>query len=707
MDDVPVSAAGPQRGLLGRVLARWHRIDALLYVIYVVTCVGYVASRFYSYMLFQTGGEWSAPLDDVFIHFDYARATARGYPFEWSEGNGYSSGNTSLAYPFALALGYWVKFRGLDLMRWAAIVAVLCVVLFLLACGRLTAPLGRWAKYLLPPAVLSMGALDWSLWSGMENAFHLGVWALVLLATLRLRDQALEGSTKLVRWGWLAGAAGALLFATRPESGVCVAAFAFFAAYYVWRNVGGRAAIATVVRVGLPGAAVMVLQHAANRMFTGEWSANGAIAKLALNNPYMTSDEKWDQYLFLLKYVVVRNTEYHFSDEKPYGWLVLVVAAIPFAVRQLRPYAILLWVQVAGWLLLISLNGQVRWQNERYTMAAVAWVMVLAGMGIAALLSKLGQTRRARAVWFARAGAAVALVVVYWQHQAPRMQDQIWFFGRASRNIRDQQYTAGKWLAKLGPRRVLVGDAGALLYASDRPGLDLIGLGGYHKYPFARAGAHGLGASIELIEHMRPRDRPDLMALYPTWWGDLPVLFGRRIGSVPVTGNVICGGAEKVIYEADWGPLEHRSRPRSMQGGERIVDELDVANLLSERAHDYQFPRPNMGFVTMRVLEDPQEPDEGLFDAGRVIPAEQIESATMKLPTNGGRLIVRTVIHGPARVEVRIDERHVGTLELIPEDGWIEPSIELPPGLPSEGRLTLRPVGGGWDDHHVWIVEGP
>ena len=63
-------------------------------------------------MMMQTGGEWSAPLDDVFIHFDYARAAAEGHPFEWFAGNGYSSGNTSLLYPFVLAVGYLAGFHG-------------------------------------------------------------------------------------------------------------------------------------------------------------------------------------------------------------------------------------------------------------------------------------------------------------------------------------------------------------------------------------------------------------------------------------------------------------------------------------------------------------------------------------------------------------------------------------------------------------------
>src|SRR4051812_2112413 len=180
----PLSAAKLDPGpgvvarLLDRAVARWERIDGVLYPVFAGAAVLYAALTFYGSMHRQTHGAWSAPLDDVFIHFDYARATARGYPFQWSEGNGFSSGNTSLLYPFVLAVGYLVGFRGLSIMLWAAVVACASTFGFLLAAGRLTGPLGRWAKYLIPPAVLSLGALDWSLFSGMENAFHLGMWGL-------------------------------------------------------------------------------------------------------------------------------------------------------------------------------------------------------------------------------------------------------------------------------------------------------------------------------------------------------------------------------------------------------------------------------------------------------------------------------------------------------------------------------------------------
>jgi hypothetical protein len=720
----PSSAAGrdPGRGVVTRLLdgavARWKRIDSVLYPAFAGAAVLYTALAFYSSLHRQTHGAWSAPLDDVFIHFDYARATARGYPFQWSEGNGFSSGNTSLSYPFVLAFGYWIGFQGPSLMQWAAIVACFATLGFLIAAARLTEGHPSWVKYLIPPAVLSLGALDWSLFSGMENAFQLGVWGLALLAALALPRAAKRAGypfaelTRVRRLGWLAGAASALLVVTRPESVVCVASFAIFAALSVRRAFGLTAALGALLRIGLPGAAALGLQSVANRVFTGEWAANGAIAKLALNNPYLTNQEKWDEYFFHLDYVIDRLTEHHFADEPPWGWLVPAVAALPLLPKRTRAAAILLWTNVLGWLVLVAFNGQVRWQNERYTMSAVAWLLVLAAMGIAVLVSpalwplRIGRPHRSvdRAAFLTRVTAALALMAVYWQHQLPNMRDQIWFFGRASRNIRDQHLVAGGILRHLEPQRVLVGDAGALLYASDRPGLDLVGLGGYHTLPFARAGVHGLGASLELIERMPKAERPELMAIYPSWWGDLPTLFGRRIIEVPVIGNVICGGAEKVIYRANWSALDGSPTPRSIRPGEQIVDELDVADLVSEASHRYTFPRPAMGYVDFHVLADPESRGHDLFDAGRIIPEGARETARARAPRGRGRLVVRTAIGWPAVIEVTADGRSLGRIAFKPKRGWTEASLDLPAGLAGEFELGLAAVEGEWLDCHVWIL---
>jgi hypothetical protein len=554
----------------------------------------------------------------------------------------------------------------------------------------------------------------------MENAFHLGVWVVAFIATLHLVSRAVSadpegGAPRAVKiMGWVVGVIGAILYATRPESVVCVAAFGIFAAWHVRRSFGSRPAAMTLASVAVPGVLFCGVQAIANRIFTGEWVANGAIAKLSLNNPYMTRLEKWDEYVFLLKYVVLRNTQHHFADVVPWGWLLPCVALVPLFDRRVRGVAGLLWAQVVGWLLLVALNGQVRWQNERYTMAAVAWLLVLAALGLAVMVRPIvdhlesrraGSPVRATALAIVPLVLAVSSVIAYGVHQAPNLRDQIWFFGRASRNIRDQHIVAGKIIAALGPRRLLVGDAGALIYASDRPGLDLIGLGGYHDLPFARATVHGLGASLELIERVPAGDRPDMMALYPSWWGDLPTLFGRRVTEVPVIGNVICGGAEKVIYRANWSALDHAGAPRTLRPGEGVLDELDVADLVSEREHRYELSQRSIGFVEFRVLRDLSDVDRDLFDAGRLIPSGASERARVHAPHGEGRLIVRTVAAHRAEIDVLIDARPLGQLVIEKAPGWAEASIPLPSGLPDSVELTLTPRDGDWVDHHVWVVE--
>lgn len=691
------------------------RADGALYALFGAALTLVFAHAFYGYMRVQTGGDWSAPLDDVFIHFDYARAIARGHPFEWSEGNGYSSGNTSLLYPFALAVGYWAGFRKLSLVVWSGIVACLSMLGFLWAARRLFDGMPRWAKYLAPLATFSVGALDWSIFSGMEVAFFLAVWALALAATYAVVDA--DDARSASRRGLLLGLAAIVVVCTRPEGASSVAVLGVVAALSA-RRFGRRTALATLFGAGLPPVVALVAQSLANKWLTGESASNGAIVKLPFYNPYMTRAEKLDEYVFLLKYVVMRNADYHFADARPYGWFVPALAAVPLVPSRTRRAALILWASALSWLAIVALNAQVRWQNERYTMPAVAWILLAAALGLAVLVAPgfalRDRTRARLAAWGARAVVGLALAALFVVHQGPRMRDQIWFFGRASRNIRDQHIVAGRLLAdpRLSPpaHRILVGDAGALMYASDRPGLDIIGLGGYHDLPFARASVHGLGATLELIERMPPQDRPDYFAIYPSWWGDLPSWFGEYVAAIPVHGNVICGGSEKVIYRADWSALGTGQAPRTLRPGERVTDELDVADLVSERAHGYDFSHPQCGFVDARILPDPSAPTRDLFDAGRRIPDGRVERFHVRVRGRGAaRLVFRTVGDHAATVEVRASGSSLGTFAVQGGGGWQERSIDLPPSAPdADVAVVVSPVAGGdWVDHHVWVVEGP
>ncbi len=696
--------------LAARALLR--RLDAVAYPVFAGLLVLLVARSFYGEMLQQTGGTWSAPLDDVFIHFDFARATARGYPFQWSEGNGYSSGNTSITYPLVLALGYWIGFRGLSLMVWAAIVACCSVFGCMLVIPRLARGLPRTARYLLPVGLLSVGALDWSLFSGMEVAWFLAVWAVGLGFALDFRSQPCHRHGSL---GWRLGLAGAAMVATRPEGATAVAVLGFTAAWFAWQRARRLApALATIVRAGSPGIGVIAAQAAVNRVLTGDAAAAGALVKLALYNPYMTAQEKWETYLFHLRYAVLRNIEHHFADIPALGWIPVGLAVIALVSPRTRQSAVILLTSATSFILMVAMNGQVRWQNERYTMPAVAWLLLAATLGLGALFFR-PRTSLPRIAWLPRGAVAAGIAILFAVYQAPKFEDQVWFFGRASRNIRDQHITVGRLLRNQlhpTPRRVLVGDAGAVIYASDLPGLDIIGLGGFRGLPIARSSVHGLGATVEMLERIPPGDRPDVFAIYPTWWGKFPLWFGRHITSVWVDGNVICGGAEKAIYAADWQLLNTGARPASLQPGEVVADSLDVADIVDERRHHYAFPQPQAGFVDMRVLADPITPSHDVLDSGRRIPEGRTERFTLasNSETSTARLVVRTAPTSGGRVEVTMDGRPVGDLPLEPSNGWTEVSLPLPVGLPAGTPLhfTLTPRDvHGWVNYHVWLIASP
>src|SRR6185369_8312187 len=101
------------------------------------------------------------------------------------------------------------------------------------------------------------------------------------------------------------------------------------------------------------------------------------------------------------------------------------------ASKKTRGFAILLWASIIGWLALVALNGQVRWQNERYTMPAVAWAFVLAAMGLGVLLAQGEELSRrlgkaARPVLAARVLAVAAIAFLFHRHQRANMTDQIW-----------------------------------------------------------------------------------------------------------------------------------------------------------------------------------------------------------------------------------------------------------------------------------------
>src|SRR5260221_2963915 len=121
------------------------------------------------------------PLDDAYIHFQYARVLAEGHPFQYNPGQPPTSGATSLLYPIILAVGYKLGFTGLQLGWWALGIGGLSWLLSAWVVYRLAAHDGTLAAHriglLVAIAFALSGSLAWAFVSGMETG-------LMILATL-------------------------------------------------------------------------------------------------------------------------------------------------------------------------------------------------------------------------------------------------------------------------------------------------------------------------------------------------------------------------------------------------------------------------------------------------------------------------------------------------------------------------------------------
>lgn len=675
-----------QRALL------WHGVAAL--------CVLGAAAAFYGPALRKTGGIWPAPLDDVYIHYGFARSAALGRPFSWIPGNGYSSGGTSLTYPLVLAPGWLLGFRGTWLGLFAALVACaslldLCRSARLLvdpgagaALGPRPPPASRWVAWIAPAFVVAVPLLDWSWFSGMEVALFGAVLGRALVAVRRVEraPPALRRAAGLRAGIWCA-----LLVATRPEA----VALALPLGVAVAHAAGSLRATGALLRGLGPTALLLAAQAAANRALTGEWSAAGVVRKLIASNPYLAPLDVAAEVMKNLAVLRAQALDSALGGGRS-AWIVPLLGLAAALDRRARRLAAPLLLGAAGSLLLVSLNATARYQNLRYAAPALAMLLVAALLGAEAI------ARRGRLAALVTAGLALAALAA----PSARFRRQIDHFARASRNIAEQQVEVGRRLAARSPRpsRVLLGDAGAIPYISGLPALDGLGLGGYRGLPLARASVHGTPAVVELIERLDEAERPDVLALYPGWWVGLADVFGRPVDAVKIDDNVICAADEKVIYEADWSAL---APPGERRAG--VIDEVDVADLVEERAHGYAFPAPRGGWVIGAVLED--EAGARRFDAGRLVPQGREESFVVgEVPRGPAALALRTDGGGPIALEVAVErEGGAGAREGVGvparEPGrWAEIRVALA-DVGAGDRIRIKAALGSFRSFHAWLLR--
>ena len=382
--------------------------------------------------LARAGGRFPVPLDDVFIHFGFARSAALGHPFAWIPGNGYSSGGTSLTYPLALAPGYLLGLRGDRLAWFAAAVACASIVDLarsvraLLARGAATP---RWIAWAAPLLLLAVPVVDWSVFSGMETALFAAVLGRALCAA-RAAELAPPRSRARAQLG--AGAWAALLVATRPES----APLALLIGVGVVLAAGSLATVPSIARALGPAVIFVAGQAAVNHALTGEWGAAGAVRKLVTTDPYAS---RLDVAALVIKNLAaLRSQAFDAALGGPrVSWLVPLLGVVAAIDRRSRRLAIPLLLGAVLATLLVAFNTTARFQNLRYAVPALLALLVAAALG-AGSLARRGPAGRVVAA------CAIGVAVLAPSGAFPRQIDH---FARASANIAGQQVEVGRRLA--------------------------------------------------------------------------------------------------------------------------------------------------------------------------------------------------------------------------------------------------------------------
>ena len=624
-------------------------------------------------------GWWPVPLDDVFIHFDYARAIAQGSPGAWIAGQGYSSGETAPLYALALALGWLIGFRAQWLGVWAAMIALGSVGSLLGSVRRLLAPLPGWVAWPLALSPFAIGLVDWSMFSGMEVALFCAVLGRALEALAETRAKYPHPTR--TRTQWRLGLWGIPLVLLRPEAVVVIAVFAVVAA----RGAGRRSGFLALLRASVPGAMTTGLVAALNYAFTHDARSAGAALKLLSSNPYTDDVDRARIYVENLLTFWVKGVRAELAVVPALSFVLPLVACGGLVTRRRGLVAACIF-SAFFWLLLVSWNGNAPYHDFRY------YVPALVLLGIGAALSLAALPKRA-----ALGGAVVLLALA-----APKVPGQIQYFVACCANIRDQHVEVGLRVAQLpADARILVGDAGAIPYVSSRHAMDALGLGRTAPLHLVNAAVQGEGSVVEEIESLPPDQRPTHFALYPNWFANLSSRFGTEIDRVTIAKNVIGGGPTKVLYRADWHALE--GDETSERSG--LLQEVDVAFLASEKRASYTSPQPHGGWTTLDVLKDDTGKDR--FDAGRVIPEGMTESFSVSASPPESPLPC------PCTITMRIDAgargillRGAGDLTLSPvvAGHWREAHIVVTK-LDAGQRLVFEARGAEYRDHHIWVTR--
>jgi hypothetical protein len=479
----------------------------------------------------HTGGQPGAPLDDVYIHFQFARNLATGHGLAFNPGQP-TPGSTSPLWAFLLAGIY--RLSG-ALFFPARLISASTFLLTAMAAYALAWRLlnDRGAALLTGILTALSGRMAWAGLSGMETTF----FALVSILSILRHDAERRGNLPALGSAALFGLASLL----RPE-GYLLFAFALLDRWlglWLQRQKAGPWHRWLAMEAGAVGlylalvAPYAVFSHAT----TGYWLPN--TFRVVSGNVSYSPLRYGREYLALV-----------FRDH-PLLMILLPVGLVALVTRRRGPWSLtLLWAVglplVSAWL-----TPRLR-HHGRYTMPLIPLHILIGVAGLAVLIA-WWQKRTRRDTFVRRGWAGLALLTT-----AVSVSVAIWWadqFAWNVNNIEDMQVALGHWAAEhTAPNAILaLNDIGAIGYLSQRRVVDVVGLVSPEAIDALRGKSPGWEQDVALCRFLSDHD-PDYAILFPNWY---PELTRNRqvltpVHAVRLVRNTIAGGEEMVVYLPRW-----------------------------------------------------------------------------------------------------------------------------------------------------------
>lgn len=656
--------------------------------------------------LAYNGGNFIPPLDDVYIHLQYASQIGQGHFLQYNTGDPVSTGASSMLYVLVLGAFYAMGVSGTAFLPFAMGFGLLCFSLTSVCAYRIGSRIvnrqvGAWAGLL----VAANGVLLWGAVSGMEIGF------VALLITSSVLAFTIEAPNERFVLTPLVGTLAAL---ARPE------AFFFTAVLgiaMVWtalrkpRNQGASAAraLGRLVLVPLPFLAYAG-QKLLYRITTGTTSANGMQAKSLLYNPITYFTDVVDETLsrfhgFLTVFSGLNTFDYVFP-----GALIAAMLGTVYVVREKPAWRPLVLAMAGGLLLVllaISTLKTAHTHHLRYVQPFMPILLLLAVTGLYALAGLL-RARRSRLLVV---NFAFTMTLVFSLFQMPAWSIRL---GQQSAGIRGQQVSINNWIQGHLPSGavIAVNDVGAPAYFTDHYIVDLIGL---TTNELTVPNVHGPGSLYEALLDMPEQRRPDYFSIFDNWsvhglkeagvFGDAPVItfqlksprYSHRPAGTVCQSTGVCD--EVVIYEADWSNAGSGDRPAEVRPPGRIRDHVDVADLASEQAHSYRVKPAHNGFQPLTSVRTVGYDGREVVDSGRHVIGGEVMTASNLTP---GRPVTITsrisatrplpdTYTGSREVQVSVNGQDVGLWRFeAGDEGWYESTFTIPGELVRDSTLTVE-----------------